>query len=567
MPTTTLRDILADLRDDARNNRDLGDRFERLMQQFFRVDPLYAGLFSEVWMWNEWPLKGQVGDVGIDLVAQHRATGEYFAIQCKFFLPEHTLSKADIDSFFTALGKPLFSNGIIVSTTDNWGKNALDALNQTKKVARIGIPDLEQSPIDWSKFDARKPGQLKRTKKNTIRPHQQAAIDDVASGLKDADRGKLIMACGTGKTFTALKIAELLAPQLAAKGKPGHVLFLVPSLSLLSQTLREWTAQADLPLQSLAVCSDMSIGKRRVKDGDDSAEITMYDLPYPATTSDKLLLAQYSALASAAQKSAKAAKKSEDSTGLLVVFSTYQSIEAVAKAQKSGLPPFDLIICDEAHRTTGVTLTGEDESAFVKVHDANFLLGKKRLYMTATPRIYGDDAKSKAKELSAEIASMDNVEQFGHELHRLGFGEAVGKSLLSDYKVLVLAVDEKYVSKTFQKQIASKDNELNLEDATKITGCWNGLEKRFEAAKTDVDFQGDVQPMRRAVAFSRSIKVQKVRRAIQANRRSLQSRPSRQPDSGNRARSRRWHVRRPQARRFARLAQSRIAAPHLPHPQ
>ncbi|HEY2412292.1 MAG TPA: type ISP restriction/modification enzyme [Pirellulaceae bacterium] len=527
MPSTTLDSILAQFRDDARNNRDLGDRFERLVQQFFRVDPFYAGLFSEVWMWNEWPLKGRVGDVGIDLVAQEKATGDYCGIQCKFYLPEQTLGKGEIDSFFTALGKPLFSKGIIVSTTDNWGKNALDALNQTKKVARIGIPDLEQSPIDWSKFDAKKPGQLKRTKKNSIRPHQKAAIDDVASGLAEADRGKLIMACGTGKTFTALKIAELLAPQLAGKGQPGHVLFLVPSLSLLSQTLREWTAQAEQPLQSLAVCSDVSIGKRRVKDSDDSAEITTYDLPYPATTSSKELLGQYSAHAKAAKELAKAAKRGDEGgpsgkcgpredpgtkvggtkgAGLIVVFSTYQSIEAVAKAQKAGMPEFDLIICDEAHRTTGVTLTGEDESAFVKVHDADFLRGKKRLYMTATPRIYGDDAKSKAKEVSAEIASMDNVEQFGHELHRLGFGEAVGKSLLSDYKVLVLAVDEKYVSKTFQKQIASKENELRLEDATKITGCWNGLEKRFEAAKTDVDFQGDVQPMRRAVAFSRSIK-------------------------------------------------------------
>jgi predicted helicase len=149
----SLGQILAQFRDDARNNRDLGDRFERMMQQFFRVDPLYSGLFSDVWVWNEWPLKGQVGDVGIDLVARHKATGEYWAIQCKFYLPEHTLSKGDIDSFFTALGKPLFSKGIIVSTTDKWGKNALDALNQTKSVSRIGISDLEQSPIDWSKFD------------------------------------------------------------------------------------------------------------------------------------------------------------------------------------------------------------------------------------------------------------------------------------------------------------------------------------------------------------------------------------------------------------------------------
>lgn len=496
---TTLQVILAQFRDDARNNRDLGDRFERLIQQFFRVDPLYASLFSEVWMWNEWPHKGQVGDVGIDLVAQDRATGEYFAIQCKFYLPEHTLSKADIDSFFTALGKPQFSKGIVVSTTDKWGKNALDALDQTKPVSRIGVSDLEQSPIDWSHFDAKKPGHLQRTAKKTIRPHQSEALENVINGLAADDRGKLIMACGTGKTFTALKIAEALAPNLAGPSRLGHVLFLVPSLSLMSQTLKEWTAQSDVPLHNLAVCSDVTIGKRKVKDSEDSAEITVYDLPYPATTNDRQLLHYYNALI-------KSAEKDPDTAGLVVVFSTYQSLEAVSKAQKAGLPQFDLIICDEAHRTTGVTLSGEDESSFVKVHDANYMKGTKRLYMTATPRIYGDDAKSKAKQATAELASMDDTALFGIELHRLGFGEAVGKSLLADYKVLVLAVDESYVSKTFQKQLANKDSELDLEDATKITGCWNGLEKRFEAAKSNVDLQGDVDPMRRAVAFSRSIK-------------------------------------------------------------
>jgi predicted helicase len=187
----------------------------------------------------------------------------------------------------------------------------------------------------------------------------------------------------------------------------------------------------------VAVCSDVSIGKRRTKETDDAPEVTLYDLAFPATTNDKQLNTQYQAIA-------KLAKEEGDKPALIVVFSTYQSLAAVSKAQDAGLPAFDLIICDEAHRTTGVTLTGEDESSFVKVHDANFLKGTKRLYMTATPRIYGDDAKSKAKEVSAEIASMDSVEQFGHELHRLGFGEAVSKSLLSDYKVLVLAVDEKY---------------------------------------------------------------------------------------------------------------------------
>ncbi|MCC6681133.1 MAG: DEAD/DEAH box helicase [Phycisphaeraceae bacterium] len=461
------------------------------MYRFFELDPIYAERFSKVWMWNDWPDKGNVGDVGIDLVAQERATGEYVAIQCKFYLPEHTLSKPDIDSFFTAAGRDPFTSGMIVSTTDKWGKNAEDALKQSKPVTRLSVHDLEASPVDWSRFDARRPQDLDLLPKKKLREHQKKALEDVIQGLAAADRGKLIMACGTGKTFTVLKIAEKLAPG-------GKVLFLVPSLSLLSQALREWTAEAENPPHSFAVCSDVNIGKRRKKTSDDTEDITLHDLAFPATTSAKQLVSQYHAL------TGKAALGSDDEQ-LTVVFSTYHSIETVSKAQKSGLPEFDLIICDEAHRTTGVTLVGEDESHFVKVHDANFIKARKRLYMTATPRIYGDQAKSKAREATAELASMDDPELFGHELHRLGFGEAVKHGLLTDYKVLVLAVDESYVAKTFQKQLA-KDGELNLDDATRITGCWNGLEKRFEAIKDAPDLQGDVQPMRRAVAFSRTIK-------------------------------------------------------------
>tara|TARA_R110002111_G_scaffold262650_2_gene339723 strand:+ start:1438 stop:6402 length:4965 start_codon:yes stop_codon:yes gene_type:complete len=487
----TLDDVLQQFRDDARNNRDLGDRFERLMLRFFELDPIYADRFDKVWMWNDWPDKGAVGDIGIDLVARERASRELVAIQCKFYLPEHTLSKGDIDSFFTAMGREQFSSGMIVSTTDRWGKNADDALNhQTKPVTRLSIHDLEASPIDWDRFDARRPQKLDRLPKHQPRPHQQDAIKDVIDGLKDTDRGKLIMACGTGKTFTALKIAE-------EQALGGNILFLVPSLSLLAQTLREWTAQSTHGIHALAVCSDVSIGKRRTSTKDDAEGITVHDLAFPATTNAKQLATQYRQMVSASGNS--------DGKSLTVVFSTYHSIEAVAKAQKAGLPEFDLVICDEAHRTTGVTLVGEDESHFVKVHEANFIKAKKRLYMTATPRIYGDEAKSKANDASAEIASMDDAAVFGEELHRLGFGEAVKHGLLTDYKVLVLAVDESYVAKTFQKQLASK-SELNLDDATRITGCWNGLEKRFESVKEAPDLQGDVQPMRRAVAFSRTIK-------------------------------------------------------------
>lgn len=496
MGSPTIYDVLAQFREAATSNRDLGDRFERLIARYLELDPLYAERFSRIWLWNEWPQKGKVGDVGIDLVAEERAAGGFCAIQCKFYRPEHTLAKEDIDSFFTAAGKSLFTSCLIVSTTDRWGRNAEHALaNQSKSVTRLSVHDLEVSPIDWSRFRLDRPQDLSRRPVKQVRPHQKAAIDAVVAGFIGDDRGKLIMACGTGKTFTALRLAEKIAPS-------GHILFLVPSLALLSQTLREWTAEALRPLVSLAVCSDAAIGKSKARADDDGGDIDIHDLAFPATTSAKQLVAQYHAL------KARQGKKT-GGVPLTVIFSTYQSIAAVAAAQKDGLPEFDLIICDEAHRTTGVTLSGEDESHFVKVHDREFLRGKKRLYMTATPRLYGDEAKTKAKDADAELCSMDDVAVFGPEFHRLGFGQAVAQSLLADYKVLVLAVDEKYVSKTFQRQIADANNELNLDDAVRITGCWNGLAKRFDQASATASatvLEGDTGPMRRAVAFSRSIK-------------------------------------------------------------
>jgi predicted helicase len=160
------------------------------------------------------------------------------------------------------------------------------------------------------------------------------------------------------------------------------------------------------------------------------------------------------------------------------VFSTYQSIAVVAEAQARGLPDFDLIICDEAHRTTGATLTGQDESAFVRVHDNAFIRAAERLYMTATPRIYDDASKTKAGQAQAVLASMDDEALFGTELHRLGFGEAVTRGLLTDYKVLVLAVDEKDVSRTFQTQLADEDNELRLDDVHRPSSTTDTLQHK-----------------------------------------------------------------------------------------
>ena len=479
----TIHELLEHFRAEISVPRDRGTVFEKLMKSYLEHDPLYLDQFKAVSMWSQWAHKFG-NDNGIDLVAEGH-DGEFTAIQCKFFDPDHLIQKDDINSFFAESGKQFtvdskkksFRQRIIISTSDRWSEPAEKTLeDQTIPVTRIHVRELEQSPIDWAKFTFKKPEDLKLKEKKKLRPHQTEAIEKVTRGFKEADRGKLIMACGTGKTFTALKLAEVMTKS------DGQVLFLVPSISLLSQTLREWTAETDAVLHAFAVCSDSKVGKH-------SEDISRHDLLIPASTDTSSLM--------------KGLERVASKKAMTVIFSTYQSIDVIAKAQKKGLPEFDLIICDEAHRTTGVTLADEDESHFVKVHDQKQVKGKKRLYMTATPRVYGDAAKTKAEEGGAVLASMDDVATYGMEFHRLGFGKAVGEHLLTDYKVLVLAIDEAIIDPKFQKALADENSEIQIEDMAKIIGCWNGLSKRFKGDGAESE---DQNPMKRAVAFARSIK-------------------------------------------------------------
>jgi predicted helicase len=427
----SINDVIDVLRQ-APTNVDRGTLFEKLMVRYFELDPALTQQYDAVWRWIDWPNRKGKTDTGIDLVARKRDTGEYTAIQCKFYEPTHTLSKGDIDSFFTASGKKPFTNRVIISTTDKWGKNAEDALDdQTTPVQRINMADIAESPIDW---DIAWPQgtltiDLAPAEKKELRPHQVDAIDAVLRGFAVGnDRGKLIMACGTGKTFTALKLAERIAENA---GGSARILFLVPSISLLSQSLREWTAQSELDLRVFAVCSDTKVGKLR-----NAEDFNVYDVLIPVTTDPAKLLAEMSH-----RKRAK---------GLTVVFSTYQSLPTVADAQALGLDEFDLVICDEAHRTTGVILADGDESHFVRVHDNDYLHAALRLYMTATPRIYSDTVKDKADQHSAELVSMDDALRYGPEFHNLSFGDAVENGLLTDYKVLVLTVDESVIAAPMQ---------------------------------------------------------------------------------------------------------------------
>lgn len=481
---SSIHDVLEQYRKVAFDEHDKGAHFERLMQAFLRTEPQYAELYDEVWLWSEYPERGTRTDTGVDLVARNRDTGDLTAIQCKFFAPTTTVTKAMLDSFLSASGKmtedgqPEFTSRLVISTSDKWGKNAEDAISgQSIPVERLRVQDLDDSSIDWSQFVWNEPAKLEKKRLKTPFDYQRTAISDVVAGFADRDRGKLIMACGTGKTFTSLRLAEKVVPL------GGTVLFLMPSIALLSQTLKEWTIQAEVPMRSFAVCSDVSVGKRRTEE-----DIPVTDLAFPATTNASALVKQFDS--------------GDGSDKLTVIFSTYQSLPVISKAQGMGLPEFDLIVSDEAHRTTGAAMSDDDESAFMKVHDQSFVQGKKRLYMTATPRIFSDGTRKKAGEIGAKLADMDDESVYGPEFHRLGFGQAVSMGRLTDYKVLVLAVDESFVAREFQSLMSQDGYELAMEDTAKIVGTWNGLSKR---SVIPGEYEDDPLPMQRAVMFAKDI--------------------------------------------------------------
>lgn len=498
----TFNEILHKFRSESFTEHDKGTQFERLMRLWLLSDPRYSNL-TDVWLWEDFPSRGDLGgrDTGIDLVAR-ADNGEYWAIQCKCYKEDAVIDKPAVDSFLATSSRQFldvdtlqtttFAHRLWISTTNRWGNNAEEAIkNQNPPLNRVGLVDLQTSPVDWKLLldglqgkDAMLPGKKPRE-------HQLRAMSAAAEYFATNDRGKLIMACGTGKTYTALKIAELMLPE------KGLVLFMVPSISLLGQTLNAWCADADKPIKGICICSDSKASRKIKKDFDDTQD-SVIDLAVPATTNPKSIAKQLETY------------RSHD--GLTVVFSTYQSIEAVRAAQQETLRQtagsygtFDLIICDEAHRTTGVKLSSADESNFTKIHDADYIKGRKRLYMTATPRLYGENAKAKASEKDAILCSMDDESLYGKEIFRVNFSYAVEHGLLTDYKVLVLTVNEDDLPANILDKIRDPNNsELNFDDTSKLIGIINGLSKIIRGDK-GTTWATDPVVMRRAIAFCSSI--------------------------------------------------------------
>lgn len=392
------------IRDEAVGTK-FGTDFEWLCRFFLLSAPKYKRLFKHVWQWNDWP--GRWGpDKGIDLVAE-TCHGKLWAIQAKAVHSDRTIPKSELDSFLSESNRPQFDYRLIIATTDEIGRNARDTIaGQEKHVGLVLRGELLAAEVQWPTRIGEQPRALPR---KSPRPHQARAVCDVMRGFRNQERGQLIMACGTGKTLTALWIAEKLASR--------RTLVLVPSLSLISQTLTEWGRNAAEPFDYLVVCSDETVVHR----GDDPAITSTNELGVPVTT-DVETIRQFLSLRR--NKSA-------------VVFATYQSSDRVAAAQAWSAPSFDLVLADEAHRCTGPA-----EGLFTTVLDASKIKARRRLFMTATPRYFTGRVKKRAEELDYELASMDDVTRFGPVFHRLAFDAAIRADLLTDYQVVVIGVTQ-----------------------------------------------------------------------------------------------------------------------------
>ncbi|MGI6680024.1 MAG: type ISP restriction/modification enzyme [Bdellovibrionota bacterium] len=547
----TFQDVLEKIRKISTTEREKGKNFEKIIKNYLLTDPKYANNIKKIWLWNEFPSKSDLSqsnvDIGIDLIYLTN-DNKYVAVQCKCYSEETRIDKASIDSFLATSSKKFkdvetkeereFSMRMLVATINDFSSIAEETLNkQTPEVVRILESDLSKANVDWKKLYENYSGNKARGKTYEAKKHQVEAINKTHKYFKKNQRGKLIMACGTGKTFTALRIAE------KETSKNGICLYLVPSIALLGQTLREWHNQSKRKITSICVCSDAEVVKasKKNKNDDEDRSFSIKDLAEPASTHQEVILERINnARKNIINKKDNINKKNniskKDNNDMIVIFSTYQSIDVIINVQKKLLSKnkdniFDIIICDEAHRTTGFARKDEDVKIFSKVHDNKLLKTNKRLYMTATPRIYGEAAKQKVKENSAVLFSMDDSSIYGDEIYRIGFGEAVEQNLLSDYKVYILTVFNSDLSKSFINEckeslrnnnnnnkssiyndslvkqgliekIKDDDQEIEASDIVKIVGCINALSQTVAWGE---DINQNEKPMKSAVAFCNTI--------------------------------------------------------------
>lgn len=483
--------VLEKLAAESESKSEKGTSFEDLCVKVLRTAPIFTDVLK-VWKWADFPGNGGYHDSGIDIVSLN-SDNEYHAYQCKFYKGGEKITRDDVNKFIAQAQIPFVidekehrynSDLVVLTSVDEFSDNVA----QLSRVVRLfGHDDFINCGIDWSTFNLDNIDEIKLAKKKVLLPHQVDAVKALIKGFVDDndERGRLTMACGTGKTFTSLKFLEEY--KNLTKRDSLKVLYLVPSIALLSQTIFEWNNNLNPEYKAcnFGVCSDSTAGKEKGRKKTDDENIIK--MPIRSTTN--------------VDEIKKAYDKEMRSTGkkdMLFFFSTYQSISVVHDFQeKTGLI-FDFVICDEAHRTIGAYKEDDDEkSDFVKVHDGDYIKSIKRLYMTATEKIYAEKAKNKAADHGYEVFSMDDESIYGKRLYLLTFGEAISRNLLMDYRVMVLTVDK--------KQLGSyKLGDANLEFTSKILGSLKGMSKIADQSDPD-EFVADPRQMQRIVAFTSTI--------------------------------------------------------------
>ena len=412
--------------------QDAGKKFEVFCKWFLENDPEWSKRVDKVWLWDEYPNKWQRQDLGTDLVFKDN-DGLIWAVQAKCYSEHRTTTKGDMNSFLADTGRPEVDRRLWLQTTNKIEAKAEKTYKgQEKHVTIVNLNNFRDAQIDYPSSFADL-YQAKVKDKPTPDPHQVKAIADVTDGLQKSDRGQMIMACGTGKTFTTLWIKEAL--------KSETTLVLLPSLSLLSQTMREWAWAGNTDFEILNVCSDKSVGKK-------TEDMAPSDAPF-SVTSDVHDISKF------LQKS-----------GPRVVFCTYQSSQLIADAQiDTKVPTFDLVIADEAHRCAG-----KADAGFATILDADKIRASKRLFTTATPRYFGKAIKDASKAADLAVIGMDDETVFGPVIHQLTFGQAIQDELLNDYQVVIVGVDEPMVKQWIDNYEIVATNPDETTDARTLAG-------------------------------------------------------------------------------------------------
>jgi len=445
-----------------------GRLFELVCKYYYLFEPTVRQEYKNVWLFSEIPSKikeklnlGKI-DHGADLVLEDHM-GFFTVVQCKFRSNQNSLITWTKDKISNLFAEGLKAEYLVIFTNASGidkhsenkrpGQLKVVTLADLSKLSMLTILEIRNSILNISK-------KLENFKKP--KEHQLIAIKEITNGFRKHDRGQLIFPCGAGKTLVSLWVQEAL--------KVNHTIVLLPSLALLKQTKNEWSSNQSLFVQYMCVCSAKDVDSK-----EDVFITTVNEISGKVSTDPREI---YTFL-----------KKNKKT----IIYSTYQSLHAVCEAIKDMEFEFDLAICDEAHKTSGGEI-----GKFCLIHSNENIPIKKRLYMTATPRIISDETKKSLKKDNINyFYDMSNENIFGPEFYRMSFKEAIDKKILVDYQIVAVGVSSKELESAIRDRKYCSHNETIDEIANNYA-----LEKFMKKYETNhvITFHSSIK---KAEAFSR----------------------------------------------------------------